>query len=100
MGNPHASFSITAHPTSLSALITEKTGQYVFSAGGIDSTVHMWKVDLDALTRQWMLNGQDGAEEWESLVPGGREGTWRKEMEDFVFYTGLREYVPIDCEVS
>ena len=45
-GNPHNAMSLIAHPQGVANLVCSHDGKYIFSAGGVDSTVHMWDINL------------------------------------------------------
>ena len=43
-GNPHNAMCSVAHPNGVANVACSNDGQYVFTAGGTDATVHMWSV--------------------------------------------------------
>ncbi|XP_048467541.1 cilia- and flagella-associated protein 251 [Rhincodon typus] len=45
-GNPHKSCAVICHGRMVSNIACSNDGSYIFTAGGDDCTVHMWKVDL------------------------------------------------------
>lgn len=45
-GNPHNSMALMAHPGGVSDMAVSHDGKYLFSAGGGDTTVHMWHINL------------------------------------------------------
>lgn len=46
-GNPHNSMALIAHPAGVSHIVPSFDGKYLFSAGGTDTTVHMWHVNVE-----------------------------------------------------
>ncbi|GCB81653.1 hypothetical protein scyTo_0021434, partial [Scyliorhinus torazame] len=60
-GNPHKSCAVICHGTMVSNIACSYDGSYIFTAGGDDCTVHMWKVDLM----------------WNFMVPLQREWGWK-----------------------
>jgi len=45
-GNPHNSSALVAHPSGVSDMVSSYDGKYLFSAGGSDTTAHMWHINL------------------------------------------------------
>ena len=45
-GNPHNSMALVAHPSGVSNMAPSFDGKYLFTAGGSDTTVHMWHINL------------------------------------------------------
>ncbi|XP_068269041.1 cilia- and flagella-associated protein 251 [Nyctibius grandis] len=90
-GNPHKSSAFICHPDGVSDLASSYDGRYVFTAGGNDCTVMKWEVNLNALDAAASLGGEDLIPFY-SLLDGGREGEFFREMEDFFYYAQLHNH--------
>ncbi|XP_035196390.1 cilia- and flagella-associated protein 251 isoform X1 [Oxyura jamaicensis] len=88
-GNPHKSSAFICHPGGVSDLACSYDGRYVFTAGGSDRTVLKWEVNLNALEAAASLGGKDLVPFY-SLLEGGREGEFFRELEDYFYYVQLR----------
>ncbi|XP_038645680.1 cilia- and flagella-associated protein 251 [Scyliorhinus canicula] len=88
-GNPHKSCAVICHGTMVSNIACSYDGSYIFTAGGDDCTVHMWKVDLMAHETVTTLGGEDLIPFY-GLLDGGRDGELFKEMENYFYYSQLR----------
>ncbi|XP_064391567.1 cilia- and flagella-associated protein 251-like [Halichondria panicea] len=88
-GNPHNTSCLLAHSGNVTDLTSSHDGSYLFTAGGHDHTVHMWTVNTGALEALSQLGGA-GLEPFYSLLEGGREGGFFKELEEFFYYAQIR----------
>uniref|UniRef100_A0A8C9S229 Cilia and flagella associated protein 251 n=1 Tax=Scleropages formosus TaxID=113540 RepID=A0A8C9S229_SCLFO len=88
-GNPYKSFAIICHPAGVSAFACSCDGKYIFTIGGPDYTIFSWEANLNALEAAASLGGQ-GLIPFYSLLEGGRDGEFFKEMEDYFYYCQLR----------
>ncbi len=88
-GNPHNAVALIAHPQGVANLATSYDGKYLFTAGGVDATVHMWAVNVIALEAQAKLGGDDLVPFY-GLLDGGRDGELFKELEDYFYYGQIR----------
>ncbi|KAK3746263.1 hypothetical protein QZH41_016512, partial [Actinostola sp. cb2023] len=89
-GNPHKAMALIAHPDGVSNLCSSYDGKYVFTAGGDDCSVLMWKVHPDALEAAARLGGEDLIPFY-GLLEGGREGELFAELEDYFYYAQIRD---------
>ncbi|XP_075291060.1 cilia- and flagella-associated protein 251 [Opisthocomus hoazin] len=87
-GNPHKSSAFICHPDGVSDLASSYDGRYLFTAGGDDCTVMKWEVNLNALDAAASLGGEDLIPFY-SLLDGGREGKFFRELEDYFYYAQL-----------
>ncbi|XP_033108511.1 cilia- and flagella-associated protein 251-like [Anneissia japonica] len=88
-GNPHNGMALIAHPGGVVNLVSSNDGQYVFTAGGADATVHMWNVNIQALEAVARLGGE-GLTPFYGLLEGGRDGVLFRELENYFYYAQLR----------
>ncbi|KAM6052184.1 cilia- and flagella-associated protein 251 [Chlamydotis macqueenii] len=90
-GNPHKSSAFICHPDGASDLASSYDGRYIFTAGGDDCTFMKWEVNLNALDAAASLGGEDLIPFY-SLLDGGREGKFFRELEDYFYYAQLRSH--------
>ncbi|KAM5312683.1 cilia- and flagella-associated protein 251 isoform 2-T3 [Glossophaga mutica] len=88
-GNPHKTSAIVCHPSGVAGLALSYDGRHAFTAGGWDRSVAQWEINLRALEAAVSLGGED-LTPFYSLVPGGRKGTFYRELEDYFYYSQLR----------
>ncbi|PVD31166.1 hypothetical protein C0Q70_06577 [Pomacea canaliculata] len=88
-GNPHNTMALIAHPTGVTNLVVSHDGRYLFTAGGLDATVHMWEVNINALEAQARLGGE-GLLPFYGLMEGGHNGELFSQLEDFFYYAQIR----------
>ncbi|XP_028400297.1 cilia- and flagella-associated protein 251-like isoform X2 [Dendronephthya gigantea] len=88
-GNPHKAMALIAHPSHVSNVVSSYDGGYLFTAGGCDSCVVMWKVNSESLEASSQLGGED-LEPFYELLEGGRDGELFQELEDYFYYALLR----------
>ncbi|XP_077149247.1 cilia- and flagella-associated protein 251 [Ranitomeya variabilis] len=87
-GNPHKTMALICHPDGVANIVCSSDGQYVFTAGGKDCTVMMWKTNLQSLEAIASLGGEDLIPFY-GMLPGGRDGALFKELEDYFYYAQL-----------
>ncbi|XP_055963152.1 cilia- and flagella-associated protein 251 [Sorex fumeus] len=88
-GNPHKTCAMVCHPGGVSSMSLSYEGRYVFTAGGHDRSVVQWRINLSVLDAAVSLGGKDLAPFY-SLVFGGREGKFYRELENYFYYSQLR----------
>ncbi|XP_055861223.1 cilia- and flagella-associated protein 251-like isoform X2 [Biomphalaria glabrata] len=88
-GNPHLAMALIAHPSGVSNLTCSFDGAYLFTAGGPDFAVHMWEINIAALSAQAKLGGEDLVPFY-GLLEGGRDGELFAELEELFYYAQLR----------
>ncbi|KAM6166400.1 cilia- and flagella-associated protein 251 [Erethizon dorsatum] len=88
-GNPHKTCAMVCHPDGVAGLALSYDGRFAFTAGGHDRSVVQWTINLSALEAAVSLGGED-LTPFYGLVPGGREGKFYRELEDYFFYSQIR----------
>ncbi|KAH9503911.1 Cilia- and flagella-associated protein 251 [Bulinus truncatus] len=88
-GNPHLAMALIAHPSGVSNLACSFDGAYLFTSGGPDFAVHMWEINIAALSAQAKLGGEDLVPFY-GLLEGGRDGELFAELEELFYYAQLR----------
>jgi len=94
-GNPHRSISLIAHPRKVYDMACAYNGKYIFTAGGPDCSVLMWEVNTSALEILASLGGEDLIPFYD-LIDGGRNGEFFAELEDYFYYSQMRNQ-GVDC---
>ncbi|XP_033827950.2 cilia- and flagella-associated protein 251 [Periophthalmus magnuspinnatus] len=95
-GNPFKSQALVCHPSGVQTLSASFDGTHVVTSGGADFTARSWSVSTEALDAAAALGGS-GMEPFYSMLDGGRDGTFYKEVEDLFYYLQLR-HQGIDTE--
>jgi Ca2+-binding EF-hand superfamily protein len=88
-GNPFQALALIAHPQGVSNIACTPDGKYLFTAGGNDCSVALWKINPTVLVAQHRLGGE-GLLPFFSLIDGGRDGELFHEMEDYFYYAQLK----------
>jgi len=88
-GNPHKTMGLIAHPDEVRDLCCTADGKYVFTCGGDDLAVNMWRVDVSPINQAIALGGE-GIEPFIRLIEGGEEGQTYQDMHDFFYYSMIR----------
>ncbi|XP_049624154.1 cilia- and flagella-associated protein 251 [Suncus etruscus] len=88
-GNPHKTCAMVCHPGGVSSMALSYEGHFVFTAGGQDRSLVQWKINLGVLDASVSLGGKD-LTPFYSMVFGGREGKFYRDLEDYFYYSQLR----------
>lgn len=89
-GNPHSAMGLIAHPGQISSAAVSGDGSFLFSAGGKDLSVNMWKIDTASLERVAAASRESGVEPFIEQLEGGKDGEVYNELVDYFYYSQLR----------
>ncbi|EPZ34796.1 hypothetical protein O9G_005233 [Rozella allomycis CSF55] len=87
-GNPMKTIGLTGHSKSIFNLKYSSDGAYLFTCGGDDYCINMWKTDFDAFEAQCQLGGS-GFDPFISMLDGGFNGPVYKKIEDLFYFAQL-----------
>ena len=72
-GNPNKTMGLISHPGEVADFCASSDGKYLFTCGGDDLSVKMWKIDINPIEYA-IARGGEGIEPFINLIEGGREG--------------------------
>lgn len=85
---------IVAHPGDITGIDVSYDGKYLFSAGGADLSVNMWKINPnhtgDLYSDSEYDPPYDSMKPFYSLLEGGEGGELHRDIEDYFYYCQLR----------
>ncbi|MCQ2819021.1 MAG: hypothetical protein MJ252_17295 [archaeon] len=87
-GNPYRYMGVIAHPGIIKEMKPAVNSNYIFTTGGIDFTINIWRYNCNPLDNA-VKDGGEGIEPFLQLLEGGKTGTKYKEMVDFFYYTQI-----------
>ena len=88
-GNPNKTMGLIAHPGEVADFCASSDGKYLFTCGGEDLSVKMWKIDINPIEIA-IARGGEGIEPFINLIEGGRDGQNFQDMKDFFYYSMIR----------
>jgi len=88
-GNPSKGMGLIAHPGEVSDLAATWDGKWLITAGGVDHSIHLWKVQPAVLDAAAKASG-DGIAPFVEQLDGGADGPFYEEMVDHFYYAQLR----------
>ena len=88
-GNPFRYMGVIAHPGIIKDVKPATNASYIFTTGGDDYTINIWRYNINPLIEA-VENGGDGIKPFLNLLEGGREGKKYKEMVDYFYYAQIK----------
>lgn len=88
-GNPYRYMGVIAHPGTIKDMKPTANLNYIFTTGGNDYTINIWKYNPNPLI-DVVQSGGEGIEPFLNLLEGGRDGLKYKEMVDFFYYAQIK----------
>jgi WD40 repeat protein/Ca2+-binding EF-hand superfamily protein len=88
-GNPFRYMGVIAHPGIIKDVKPATNASYIFTTGGDDYTINIWKYNINPLIEA-VENGGDGIKPFLNLLEGGMEGKKYKEMVDYFYYAQIK----------
>jgi len=82
---------VIGHPRQIKEIRTSKNLDYIFTTGGTDYVINVWKHNIHPLIES--VSGKEGIEPHLTLLEGGRDGLMYQEMVDFFYYAQIRSKV-------
>ena len=87
-GNPYRYMGVIAHPGIIKEMKPAANSNYIFTTGGKDFTINIWRYDSGPMVEA-VRNGGEGLEPFLELLEGGKNGAKYKEMVDFFYYAQI-----------
>ena len=88
-GNPFRYMGVIAHPGIIKDMKPATNASYIFTTGGDDYTINIWRYNINPLI-EVVENGGDGIKPFLNLLEGGMEGKKYKEMVDYFYYAQIK----------
>lgn len=88
-GNPFRMMGVIGHPGKIQEIKTSKNLDFVFTTGGSDYIINVWKHNIHPLIDA-VGNGGEGITPHLTLLEGGKEGLMYQEMINFFYYTQIK----------
>ena len=88
-GNPFRYMGVIAHPGIIKDVKPATNASYIFTTGGDDYTINIWRYNINPLIEA-VENGGDGIKPFLNLLEGGKEGKKYKEMVDYFYYAQIK----------
>lgn len=76
---------IVAHPSEITGLAVSFDGQFLFTGGGSDLSVNMWKLDCNQIS-----TNSSALAPFYGLLDGGEGGELHRDIVDYFYYCQLR----------
>ena len=88
-GNPFRYRGVIAHPGIIKDVKPATNASYIFTTGGDDYTINIWRYNINPLIDA-VENGGDGIKPFLNLLEGGIGGKKYKEMVDYFYYAQIK----------
>ena len=88
-GNPFRYMGVIAHPGIIKDVKAASNNNFIFTTGGDDYTINIWKYNINPLLEA-VENGGDGIKPFLNLLEGGMGGKKYKEMVDYFYYAQIK----------
>ena len=88
-GNPYRYMGVIAHPGIIKEMKPAANSNYIFTTGGKDFTINIWRYDSAPMIEA-VHSGGEGIDPFLELLEGGKNGAKYKEMVDFFYYAQIK----------
>lgn len=88
-GNPYRMMGVIGHPGRIQEMKTSKNLDFIFTTGGTDYVINVWKHNVNPL-QETVSTGGEGIAPHLTLLEGGKEGLMYQEMINFFYYTQIK----------
>lgn len=88
-GNPHRYMGVIAHPGYIKDVKPAQNASFIFTTGGSDYTINIWKYNPTPLFDEVDAKG-DGITPFLDLLEGGEGGKKYQQMVDYFYYAQIK----------
>lgn len=89
-GNPFRMMGVIGHPRGIKEIRTSSNLDYIFTTGGNDYVINVWKHNIHPLIDAVQTSYEKGNDPHLQLLEGGKDGLMYQEMVNFFYYTQIK----------